>query len=107
MNTRTTLVASALLAAGLLSGAAHAALQGRDLDGNLSTFEAYYDTVLNATWLANANQGAGSSYDDGANSSDGRMTWASAYAWADTLSLTDGINVYDKRGQKDQHEHAA
>jgi hypothetical protein len=95
MNTRTTLIASALLAAGLLSGAAHAALQGRDLDGNLSTFEAYYDTVLNATWLANANQGAGSSYDDGANPSDGRMTWASAYAWADTLSFTDGINVYD------------
>lgn len=30
-------------------------LQGRDLDGNLATFEAYYDTVLGITWLADAN----------------------------------------------------
>ena len=29
-------------------------LQPRDLDGNTSTIEAYYDTVLNITWLANA-----------------------------------------------------
>lgn len=29
-------------------------LQGRDLDGNLNTFKAYYDTVLNITWLADA-----------------------------------------------------
>ena len=50
MNTRTTLIASALLAAGLLSGAAHAALQGRDLDGNLSTFailaNAWYEFAI-------------------------------------------------------------
>ena len=30
-------------------------LQGRDLDGNAATFEAYYDTVLDITWLADAN----------------------------------------------------
>lgn len=30
-------------------------LQARDLDGNLATTEAYYDTVLNVTWLADAN----------------------------------------------------
>ena len=30
-------------------------LQARDLDGNLSTAEAYYDTALNITWLADAN----------------------------------------------------
>jgi hypothetical protein len=29
-----------------------AALQGRNLDGNAATFEAYYDTVLNITWYA-------------------------------------------------------
>jgi len=57
-------------------------LQGRDLDGNLSTFEAYYDTALNITWLANANAGAGSAFDDGFSSTDGRMTWANANAWA-------------------------
>lgn len=30
-------------------------LQARDLDGNLSTVEAYYDTQLGITWMANAN----------------------------------------------------
>lgn len=30
-------------------------LQARDLDGNKSTVEAYYDTALGITWLANAN----------------------------------------------------
>jgi len=45
-------------------------LQGRDLDGNLSTFEAYYDTALNITWLANANY-AGTT-----------MSWTTAIAWA-------------------------
>jgi len=50
-------------------------LQGRDLDGNLSTFEAYYDTALNITWLANANVA-------------GLMTWANANAWA------AGLNPY-------------
>lgn len=29
-------------------------LQGRDLDGNTSTFEAYYDVTKNITWLADA-----------------------------------------------------
>src|SRR3989344_215147 len=44
-------------------------LQGRDLDGNLSTAEAYYDTALNITWLANANY-AGTT-----------MDWSNANAW--------------------------
>jgi hypothetical protein len=30
-------------------------LQARDLDGNMSTVEAYFDTALGITWLANAN----------------------------------------------------
>ena len=29
-------------------------LKGRNLDGNASTIEAYYDTVLDITWLADA-----------------------------------------------------
>lgn len=48
-------------------------LEGRDLDGNLSTFEAYYDTVLDITWLADANY-AGR-----------RWNWASANSWAAAL----------------------
>jgi hypothetical protein len=50
-------------------------LQGRDLDGNLSTFEAYYDTVLNVTWLADANY-AGT-----------LMNWADANSWASSLNI--------------------
>lgn len=79
------------LAVGLaLSSAAHAALQGRDLDGNAATFEAYYDTVLDITWLADANYAQTSSYDG-----DGLMSWADANTWAANLSFTDGVNVYD------------
>jgi hypothetical protein len=68
-----------------LSGAAQAAsvsgqgtwestLQGRDLNGN-GLFDAYYDTTLNITWLANANY-AGTT-----------MTWSAANAWAAGLTL--------------------
>lgn len=55
-------------------------LQGRDLDGDLSTFEAYYDTALDITWLADANHAQSSGYD-----ADGRMDWFSANAWAANL----------------------
>jgi hypothetical protein len=50
-----TSIALALLAGLSLSGAAQAVLQGRDLNGSIESFEAYYDTDLNITWLANAN----------------------------------------------------
>lgn len=50
-------------------------LQGRDLDGNLATAEAYYDTALGITWLANANH------------ADSRMDWYEANGWVGTLSF--------------------
>jgi hypothetical protein len=50
-------------------------LQARDLDGNLATAEAYYDTALNITWLADANA-AGTT-----------MTPANANAWAAALDV--------------------
>src|SRR3989344_2069321 len=68
-------------------GAWETTLQGRDLDGNLATFEAYYDTALNITWLANANAGAGSSFDDGTYVTDGAMSWINANAWAASLNF--------------------
>lgn len=81
----------AVLALGAgMSGFAQAALQGRDLDGNLATFEAYYDTVLDITWLADANYAQTSGYD-----ADGAMTWAAANSWAASLSFTDGVKVFD------------
>jgi len=59
----------------------------RDLDGNASTIEAYYDR-RGLTWLADARYGIGSSFDtaDG-GAADGRMTFANARAWAASLSF--------------------
>ncbi len=58
---------------------AHAALQGRDADGNTANgFEAYYDTVLDITWLADANH----AYSTGvATGTFGSMTWADTQSW--------------------------
>lgn len=50
-------------------------LEARDLDGNLTTAEAYYDTSLNITWLADANY-AGTG-----------MVWATANSWAAGLNI--------------------
>ena len=57
-------------------------LQGRDLDGNTTTFEAYYDTVLDITWLADANYAQTSSFD-----ADGWMPWADAGDWVRSLNI--------------------
>lgn len=56
-----------------LSGAAQAALQGRDLNGD-TVVDAFYDTDLNITWRRNANV-------------NGAMTWANAVSWADNLTF--------------------
>lgn len=45
-----------------------------------------FDSDRNITWLANANQGAGSAYDDSFLTTDGLMTWQSAVNWAANLS---------------------
>ena len=50
-------------------------LLSRDLDGNISTAEAYYDTVLNITWLADADI-------------VGAKSWSDANTWA------TGLNPY-------------
>ena len=59
-------------------------LQGRDLDGNLATFEAYYDTVLGITWLVDANYALTSGYDTQGHV-DGRLSWDLAKGWVDSL----------------------
>lgn len=68
-------------------------LKARDINGNplASLLDPnavfFYDTVLNLTWLADWNAGAGSSFDDGSSTTDGRMTWSSAKAWAAALNV--------------------
>ena len=71
---KTTLLALAM-SLGLGCVAAHAALEGRDLDGNAATFEAYYDTTLKITWLADA------------GAIGGVRTWDGAMAWAAALNV--------------------
>jgi hypothetical protein len=66
--------AAAVLTLALLSTSAHAALVERL--GGL----AYYDDVLDITWLADANYARTSGFDD-----DGRMTWDQAMHWAENL----------------------
>lgn len=71
-------------------------LQGRDLDGNLATIEAYYDTALNITWLADANY-AGSQGLNPHGSGLGQLNWAEANTWAANLSIVDAVHniTYD------------
>lgn len=64
-----------VMAAGMLmSTNAHAVLIDRGCG-------MIYDTVLNVTWLADANHAATSGYD-----ADGKMDWSGAMAWAAQLS---------------------
>lgn len=84
---RTTPRIAATLALSLISVSANAALLSR------AGGQAYYDTDLNVTWLANANLAAGSIYDDGASTTDGRMTWASAQSWIGSLNTANYLGV--------------
>lgn len=86
MNTRKLRMAALVLAIGL-SGTAQAELQGRDLNGSIDSFEAYYDTDLDITWLADANYAQTNGYN-----ADGLMTWADANTWVASLSIVNTLN---------------
>lgn len=70
------------LAATLGMGAvgAQAALQGRDLDGNAATFEAYYDTTQNISWLVDAD------------------AQRAAVHWTEAVVFLNGLNVHGVTG---------
>lgn len=75
----------------LMSGGhAHASLVGRDADGNPANgYEAYYDTVLDITWLADANL----AYTTGvATAEQGRMSWLDTTAWIDQTVNAAGLH---------------
>jgi hypothetical protein len=78
-------------------------LQARDLDGNQSTAEAYYDTDLNITWLADAFLGKSNTFGlpidtalgpyhgeafsyDGYLYSSGDTNWPGAMFWIDAMN---------------------
>lgn len=59
-------------------------LQGRNLDSDPTTYEAYYDTVLGVTWLADVNAAAGSGYD---LLGSGYMYLSNALDWVADLNI--------------------
>jgi hypothetical protein len=79
--------AAALLTACAAIGSAQAALTARDLDGVATTAEAYYDSTLNITWLADWNYAKTSGQD-----ADGVMTWSQAVTWAANLTVGSYTN---------------
>ncbi len=89
MNTRRTLIASIMLAGGLVSATAHAALQSR-LGG-----QAVYDTDLNVTWLANANLAATDTFGVTGISAGGRMFWPTAQNWIAAMNAADYLGHND------------
>jgi hypothetical protein len=64
----------------MIATAAQAELHGRNLDNDPATFEAWYDDVLDITWLADANYARTSGHD-----ADGMMDWPAATAWVKSL----------------------
>lgn len=89
-TTQRNLIAAMLCAAVVVPGLSFGALIDRG--GGL-----IYDTEHNITWLANANYGAGSSYDTADGYNDGSMTWQNAMDWTESLSYYDSVRsvVYD------------
>lgn len=76
------------------SASANAALLGRDLNGSPGSFEAYYDTVLNITWLANANLALSNQFGvTGINLSNGRMEWGTANNWIAAMNAANYLGI--------------
>jgi hypothetical protein len=71
----------------LASGVAQAALLGRDLNNTPTTAEAYYDTVLGITWLADANYFQTSGAD-----TDGLASFSTLSNWASNLVIGSYVN---------------
>lgn len=78
----------------IFSGTSHAALQGRDLNGSIDSFEAYYDTDLNITWLADANYALTSrnGYTVNGRLTSGAMSWITSHLMVNTLIISDNFN---------------
>lgn len=64
-------------------------LLARDLN-NDSVIDAYYDTALDISWLADANYARTSGYD-----TDGLMNWSEANQWVDSLNDSGHLGVTD------------
>jgi hypothetical protein len=82
----------------LTTATAGAALIGRaPVTPGGNDYRVVYDTDRNVTWLADANAGAGTTFDDGWSSTDGGMTWSSAQAWIASLNSANFLGVNNWR----------
>jgi hypothetical protein len=77
------------LTLGFATATAQAALLGRAaLTPGGTDYQAYYDDVLDLTWLADANYAQTMSYDP-----DGRMTWEDSLGWINSLNVAGHLGV--------------
>jgi hypothetical protein len=96
MNLIRSLAAAAALCVAATS--ANAALLGRDLNGSAGSFEAYYDTVLDITWLADANLSQSNQFGvTGINLSNGRMEWDTANNWITAMNAANYLGISNWR----------
>jgi hypothetical protein len=80
-------ISATFLIAAFSISTANAALVGRlALTEGGTDYQAYYDTEADLTWLADANAGAGSAYDN-LDPDSGRMSRNEANTWAADLSV--------------------
>lgn len=81
----------------VLSSPSFAALVARDLDGNLSTIEAVYDSDQDISWLANANLATTSTFGVLGIDPSGRMTQLQAQQWVGALNTNAYLGLTDWR----------
>jgi len=82
-GTKKLITASVLASTLLLSQNANAGLIERTItDATFGNVDAYYDDILDITWLKDANFAKTSGYD-----ADGKMTWGAANTWAGQLEI--------------------
>jgi hypothetical protein len=88
--TTITRIAAALAALAMMSTSAHAALLSR------ASGAAYYDDVLDITWLADANLVASNTFGVTGIDPAGYMTWAEAGEWIAAMNTANylGVNTW-------------
>ncbi len=78
----------------LFQGVSDAALLGRlPLTPGETDYQAYYDNVLNITWLANANLAATQNFGVAGVAPSGAMNWTTAQAWITALNASSHLGV--------------
>ncbi|WP_297528292.1 VPLPA-CTERM sorting domain-containing protein [Thiohalobacter sp.] len=87
-----------VLTAPLLSFTAQAALLGRlpETPGG-NDYQAYYDTALDITWIADANLAANQTFGASGVAADGRMDWNTAGNWIAAMNNAAYLGFSDWR----------